>query len=604
MSCLKYGTSDARSLAAQWLGELQKQFEWLSANAPASAAPDVDLVHTLESGDWTTLDTMATSGLPTRLVIISPFYDLDLALLRRVRQRWPTCRVEIHARQGEGNLPALKLPDICPDAQLFDLECDNRRLHAKLIAWQTGELFECLVGSANFTTAAWDRRNVEACLRLRITGAQIDKLFGNGVRRHLIVPAEFTPGEEEPPGPVSAVANDRPTATSASLGFDGQLRVHYVNPLHQKTETLLLELCDWKGKEPFRVEQIRSHPEGDVDMVVEREALAGCHDALTVSLTAVIANERYTGHPCWVIQEGHLTRQDAGDIRESLRRQIEETGRGLPAYLDDLLREGKIDEVIEYLRRVRIAFRDGMPQRTGQVSYPFGHDPFRPDAPADWLARIPGVRRQDLWKAIQEFADRHEKNCLRRHARRGHLDGMQNFLDVFVTVCGILWHYYKLQLVPEPWQGDKVISPVCQYIYLATVGLPNYPGYLATLLENLRGDRRRVRRACTQWNFAGHLQAALLIAQRVRWEAPDMQGVPSPLRCLPAGVKDLASGLASIRAGLVTPDEITVAFKRYEITDTEREQWRKIALGHTPPRVSQAKLWRVPSPNMYGGTAT
>jgi hypothetical protein len=151
-----------------------------------------------------------------------------------------------------------------------------------------------------------------------------------------------------------------------------------------------------------------------------------------------------------------------------------------------------------------------------------------------------------LWAAIQEFADRHERNCLRRHARRGNLNGMRNFLDVLVTLCGLLWHYYKLQLVPEPWQGPKVIGRVCRYIELATVGVSDYPGYLVTLSENLKGDLERVRRTCAELHFAGHLRAALMLAQRARWEAPDGQPGSLLLECLPGPSKTLASALAKI----------------------------------------------------------
>jgi hypothetical protein len=587
--CLEYGVSDARDLAAQWIGELKMEFDWLGADVVDDPSPDIDLVHTLNGGNWPALDTLANGEEPARLTIVSPFYDPDLALLGRVRQQWPTCRVEIYAQNGDGNRPASKLPETCPGAVVFDLEWDNRALHAKLIAWQVGESVECLVGSANFTTAAWDRRNIEACLRLRNVGRQIDKLFGTGVRCRPILPTEFCPSREEPPDAESVQPDDRPLITSACLNADSILRVHFINPLHLYTEALVLELWDWKRKGPVATERVRSHPKGDAAMLVKPELLADCHGALTVCLTALVGNERRQGVPCWVIQQGSLTRQAGGERPDSLRRQIEETGQGLTIHLDELLREAKIDEVIEYLRNLRIAFDDGMSQGAGHAWRRNVHDPFRADAPPDWLARIPGTRREDLWAAIEDFADRHETYCLRRHARRGNLNGMRNFLDVFLTLCGLLWHFYKLQLVPEPWQGPRVISPLCRFVDHAIA-------YLAMLMENQRGNPERVRRACAEENFAGHLRAALLIAQRVRWEAPEREAEPSPLRCLPTEVEDLAAGLSSICAGPISAESTRAALERYEIPDAEREQWHQIALGHIPPRISQAKLWRSPHP--------
>src|SRR5262249_4608189 len=158
---------------------------------------------------------------------------------------------------------------------------------------------------------------------------------------------------------------------------------------------------------PITAERVRSRPEGDVVVVVRPESLAGCHGALTVSLAALVGGERRAGIPCWVIQESSLTRQGAGEGRDSLRRQIEETGQGLTRLLAELRREAKIDDVIDYLRRLPIKFDGGGSHQAARSSRRSSPAPFRPDAPADWLAGIPGVRREDLWTAILKFADRH-----------------------------------------------------------------------------------------------------------------------------------------------------------------------------------------------------
>jgi hypothetical protein len=326
--CLEYGMSDARDLAVSWLDELKEEFEWLGAGAGDDPAQDIDLVHTLEGGGWPALATLPNGGSLARLVIVSPFYDQDLALLRRVRQQWPACRVEIHAQQRHSNLPAEKLPETCPDAQLFDLNC-GRPLHAKLLAWRVGDSVECLVGSANFTTAAWDRRNVEACLRLRNVGRHLHKLFANEVRRHRIQPADFVPGQEKPPDPEPAGLDAGPRVTSAHLDSNGVLRVQYLNPLHPATESLLLELWDWKRNDPVTADRVRSHAEGEITIGVRPESLADCRGALLVSLTALLGEERREGISCWVIQEGCLTLQAADEVRDLRQRQITETGQGL-----------------------------------------------------------------------------------------------------------------------------------------------------------------------------------------------------------------------------------------------------------------------------------
>ncbi|MFO0844683.1 MAG: hypothetical protein U0797_20185 [Gemmataceae bacterium] len=598
--CLDFATGDARILATQWLNELKQAYEWLADDPTGDPVATVDLVHTLAGGDWPSLATLVETGSPERIRLISPFYDTDLALLRRLRNQWPACRVEIHAQHGESNLPAEQLPDACPGAQLFDLRCEGRRLHAKLFAWQVGESVECLVGSANFTTAAWDRRNVEACLRLRDVGLYLDALFGNGVRREPIDPAVFKPGTLEPPSTLPTKPDDRPRVTSAYLRSDYVLHVHFVNPLHPAAEGLRIELSDfqnhdWQRKSLVLSKRVRSQPEGRVEVALNPDSLSGCRGALTVSLTALMGDEQRAGIPCWVIQEAPLTRESPGEAREMIRRQIEQTGQGLITHIEELLSESTDYEVVEYLGRLHIRFEDGMPQRVGQGFRRVVRDPYRPDSPKPWLAQITDARREALWGAVEAFANRHEKTCLRKHARRGNLNGMRNFLDVFATLCGLLWHFYKLQLILEPWQGPRVIGPVRSYLQLATYGRSDCPGYLTTLMENLRGDQEHVRQACDELNFRGHLWAALLIAQRVRWEAPGVAAGSSPLSCLPTDRSALTSSLASIRTDRVSTGELRRAFERYEFTDAEKEQWHQVALGHLPQRISTAILSRFPS---------
>jgi hypothetical protein len=381
-----------------------------------------------------------------------------------------------------------------------------------------------------------------------------------------VAPEEFAAGQEEPPDPDLDESNESPCVISARLDPEGVLYVHYINPLHLAANTLLLELWDYQGEAPLWSRRISGRREGTVEGEVKPELLAGHRGALIVTLTALVGGERRAGIPCWVIQEARLTREASGEGRDSLQRQIRESGQGLTRCVDDKLREGKIGELIEYLRHLCIKFDDESPQRFGGGGRRHAHDPSRPDEPPDWLDRFPGERRQDLWAAIEEFTDRHEKSCLRRHARRGNVNGMRNFLDVFVTLCGLLWHGYKLQLVPEPWQGTRLIERVREYVKLAIK-------YLAALRENLKGDPGRVSRFCDERNFAGHLRAALLIAQRARWEAPDMQGTRSPLDCLKTDMKDLQLGLAAVQAGNVSVGKTAVAFECYDLPDAERKQW-------------------------------
>ena len=84
---------------------------------------------------------------------------------------------------------------------LFEITNASRRLHAKLVAWESNGASSCIVGSANFTTAAWDGLNVEACLYLHDAGGWIEALFDSKMPRKEIALADFVSGTEIEPRP-------------------------------------------------------------------------------------------------------------------------------------------------------------------------------------------------------------------------------------------------------------------------------------------------------------------------------------------------------------------------------------------------------------------
>ncbi|MCR4413306.1 MAG: hypothetical protein NUV77_12880, partial [Thermoguttaceae bacterium] len=61
--------------------------------------------------------------------------------------------------------------------RLYDVTIRTRALHAKVLGWQTSKGWGWLAGSANFTSAALDGRNFEACLIGSSNGSAVELLF-------------------------------------------------------------------------------------------------------------------------------------------------------------------------------------------------------------------------------------------------------------------------------------------------------------------------------------------------------------------------------------------------------------------------------------------
>jgi hypothetical protein len=98
--------------------------------------------------------------------------------------------------------------------------------------------------------------------------------------------------------------------------------------------------------------------------------------------------------------------------------------------------------VIEYLESLNIRFYDGQGWSGSRRFVLTHHDPFRPDVPPDWILALPPEKRTNLSRAILEFADRHERGRILRHARRGNINGIENFLDILMSVSRMVFIYY------------------------------------------------------------------------------------------------------------------------------------------------------------------
>ena len=88
-----------------------------------------------------------------------------------------------------------------------------------------------------------------------------------------------------------------------------------------------------------------------------------------------------------------------------------------------------------------------------------------------------------------EFVERHVKGRLVKHARRGNVNGMENFLDIFTTIVRLLYVYHVRGVV------KGLVGEVIRCIKVATEGVKEQDlksdGYLLSLAHNLRDKELR-----------------------------------------------------------------------------------------------------------------
>lgn len=243
--------------------------------------------------------------------------------------------------------------------------------------------------------------------------------------------------------------------------------------------------------------------------------LRDAHGTILASLVAEVDTVQEVSPPVWVIQESRLTYEPSGE-GSSTKSRIEESGEGLPAFLEELGKRDGVAAVVEYLRHLTIRFNDGAGGLQGGRSFRLRvRDPFHADIAPEWLIRHEG-EFDDLASAIMDFVERHFRGRLVKHARRGNVNGMENFIDVFTAVVRLLAVYQKRGVLRK---CGVVVLAIKECIEAATFGLDSdglkCDGYLLSVASNLQ-DGDLLREVADSVNFAGHVRAALMIAQRMR----------------------------------------------------------------------------------------
>jgi hypothetical protein len=138
---------------------------------------------------------------------------------------------------------------------------------------------------------------------------------------------------------------------------------------------------------------------------------------------------------------------------------------------------------------------------------------------------------------------------------------------VFTAIVRLLYVYYLRNVV----KGPGLVGGLVQCIEVATGGVDGTDltcdGYLLAVAENLR-DEEDLQQASNAVNFTGHVRAALMIAQKVRF-VPNDQSNPyrrpprGPRECLPTTADMVRDTFAEV--GLVEPSwqDVREALEQY-----------------------------------------
>jgi len=398
----------------------------------------------------------------------------------------------------------------------------------------------------------------------------VGPLFDREVRCVSIKAKDFVTGTERPPEQQGAPDGLPISVNEAHLTVHGTLNVSYKVNLEQNPEHLVLRVRLSTQQQPAWTARLH-HGTKQVSLKLPEGVFAQIRDAASCSLAAVVHGEAITSPETWIIQEAHLTHepQNVGGAAD-IERIIQENGRGLIEHIDELGARGGVQEVIEYLRNLSIHYSSGeeggrLPRIGFRVK---AHNPFRSDSIPEWIIQVHG--KSSLEEALYEFLERHEKRVLWRHARKGNVNGLANYLDVFRAMMGLLFTYYRRNVVPR----EQLIGRICDWLRVffveASEGQEQPEGYFIALAENYMADMPLLRSQLVKHNVAGHMYAALRIAQEARMTLErELNG--NPASYLPLWNARLKTALGIVELTVPSPKAIEDALKECEIHTNDEE---------------------------------
>lgn len=487
---------------------------WLSeANAGGDEAGDrIELLSSHDDPLWPQLAERLAGSEVSKVTMLAPFFDRNLRMVERMRALWPGAAIRLVSQSGYSNLPVARLVELRDEGVDIELisatpQKAGRKMHAKALTFQTPERTYWLAGSANMSNAALAGGNSEACLWFAAKQNASKALEQDDLSFEPIDPEDFQAAPiEEPERPV----DDRHGLELLSLILteDGQLLAVVIVPKHVSDVTLkIIKRNEALPTFSWRIEagkaEIALPLKGDDQAKFDRPAVG--------LLQGVVGGREVSSGLCSVKQLERLLRDRTGGNAAGNRIQrITESGDGLVEYLDAL--EG-VDAAIDFMNRTTIRFSDGALSGVGSGGGRWrARDPFSGDVPEHWEIGSRGGSAAELREAIWAFVERHVQTRLKRHAKRGNLGGLANFLDIYRAISRLLlaWHSRRIDgevVIPGPYVIRGMQDILTTLIGARGDQQDETPGYGRVILSNLSADEALVRS-----EFSRHRVPALVYA--------------------------------------------------------------------------------------------
>ena len=485
------------TLQKEFLLPVERLHPWLAGgDAPAEDQKAIELLHSHSGRLWPELKKRLAGKSIKKITVLSPFYDRDLRLLKTLKTEWPDARLSIFAQQKYATLQGKKLATLLHKKdRLFAVTPPaGRRLHAKALAFETAKETFWLTGSANATEAAIDGGNTESALWFSSEETAETLFKDDALTIEAIDPATFEAGPGEEPKNKDDLTAPLLALETATLNPDRSLELGF--EASPSVRELTVKIKNFNELQPFLSLHLGSSA-GRARLDLTENQVAQIRGAALCELKGMQSGGDVTSNKVALVQLNELLKEHEGETESGNRkRKLSETGEELVAHLDTL---GTVREAVEFLDHCSIRFEDGETAGGGRRNQRWNsRDPFVPDIPTQWLSEPFNNTAESLKEAVWRFVTRHQDEKLQKHIRRGNLNGLPNFLDIFGTLNGILVAYNLrrpngVPIMPYPFVVHGIRTNLDLFIGAYDSDGEYVAGFVDAINANVRGDWKLVQ---------------------------------------------------------------------------------------------------------------
>lgn len=418
------------------LQELHRSTPWLNDTSPAESNR-LQLLHNLDRSLWLQLGEIVPRPLD-HIHIVSRFFDERPDLLDRLVEDWNPRKISIYTQNGITTLtrawlkhPLIKSGRVEILFCTYEDEGYQQSLHGKAIIFVSGTLHRLIYGSANFTSAALmseaKRGNVEALIALPPLGKVFDpKRFIDPCNSAYHLPSD------------GALQTD----TSERSCWQDEAR-----PVRLREAILETDRLSLHGEFPENLSgcltelKIPGAPSQSCTMTRESKERGSSRPPeklitlLRQQSTVICLRDEATGTQLSnaILVTNLVDIETHQDVRQERHfREAKESASQFFTVLNELLRSGDTTTLLTFL-----SFCDIPLLNVPRISA-FRQ---RPVWEGQEGMRSLGERNLQICKTLHEatlnFFDRHFKK-LKRHAKTRMLDGIPNFLHIFLSMGTLL----------------------------------------------------------------------------------------------------------------------------------------------------------------------